>query len=267
MLPILQIGPLALPLPELLLLAGFWLGLELTEKQAHRFGADARQIYNLVLIALLAGIVGARLAYAAQSPAVFLTSPLSLLVPRPQMLDLPGGLVTAALAGLIYGQRRRMPLWPTLDALTTLFLVMAVTVGLANFASGDGFGAPARLPWAISLWGKMRHPSQVYETVAAILVGIAVWPGSQIASRSQAGTAGFRFWSFAALTAAVQLFLQGFRGDSVLLLDVIRQEQVIAWIALAISLWQVGKRLPVAHKTSVTQKTGAAQEHDAPVEE
>jgi phosphatidylglycerol---prolipoprotein diacylglyceryl transferase len=243
MIPILQIGPAALPLPALLLLAGFWLGLDLTEKHAPRFQANATQIYHLVLAGLLAGLLGARLSYAIHTPGAFAASPLSLLALRPQMLDAQGGLLFAAIAALIYGQRRKLALWPTLDALTSLFAVMMIAFGLANFASGDGFGAPASVPWAIELWGAQRHPSQVYETLAALLVAAATWLGSAIARRSEAGSApGLRFWAFLALTGLSLIFLQGFRGDSILLAG-LRSAQVVGWVVLAISLWQIGQRL------------------------
>jgi phosphatidylglycerol:prolipoprotein diacylglycerol transferase len=245
MMPTLQIGPATLPLPALLLLAGFWLGLDLTEKHAPRFQANAQQIYHLVLAAMLAGLLGARLSYAMRSPDAFVASPLSLLQFGPQMLDAQGGLLFAALTGLIYGQRRHLALWPTLDALTTLLAVMLVTIGLANFASGDGFGAPANLPWAIELWGAQRHPSQVYETLAALLIAIATWPGSTLIGPigiSGAKISGLRFWVFVALAGFNLVVLQAFRGDSVLLAG-LRLAQLGGWIMLAISLWQIGQRL------------------------
>ncbi len=129
MLPVVQIGPLALPAPQLILLAGFWIGLELTEKQAERFHAASGPIYNMTLVAVLAGLVGARLAYAAQYPSAFLAAPLNLLTPRPQMLDTTGGLIIGLLAALLYGWIKKLPLWPTLDAATTLFSVMGLRWG------------------------------------------------------------------------------------------------------------------------------------------
>jgi hypothetical protein len=41
------------------------------------------------------------------------------------------------------------------------------------------------------------------------------------------------FLTFAALTAGSQLFIQAFRGDNTLILNGLRQEQVIAFAALA----------------------------------
>lgn len=242
MLPILQIGPLALPTSALLLLLGFWFGLELTEKQAARFGVNPAQIYNMVLAAVIVGVIGARLVYAASAPAAFLASPLSLLSPTPQMLDSRGGLVCAALAAAVFMVARRMAFWPTLDATVTLFAVMGVTLGLAHLASGDAFGAPAQVPWAIDLWGERRHPSQVYETLAALLVAAAVWPRPRV-SWSGLLRPGLRTWVFLALSAFARLILETFRGDSVLWLNTFRAAQAIAWLVLAVSLWQIGRHL------------------------
>jgi phosphatidylglycerol---prolipoprotein diacylglyceryl transferase len=262
MLPVINIGPLALPAPEFILLLGFWIGLEITEKQAPRYGAahyrvTPSQIYSLVLVALVAGLVGARLVYAARSPAAFLASPLNLLALRPEMLDGLGGLVFALVGAAISLRARRMPLWASLDALTTFLAVLAVTLGLSHFASGDAFGVPSKVPWAIDLWGQHRHPSQVYETLAALMIAIATWPGGWISRRSEhpAGgenldvRPGLRFWAFLALSAAARLFLETFRGDSTLLMGMFRQAQVIAWLVLAISLWQIGRRLRPSART------------------
>lgn len=256
MLPIVNIGPLAVPTAAILLLVGFWIGLELAEKQAEQFGAHARHIDNLTLAGIAAGLVGARVIYLAQVPQAFLDSPLSLFSPRPEMLDAAGGMISAALAGAFYIWKQRLDVGKTLDALTTLLAVQAVTLGVSHFASGDAFGAPAELPWSISLWGTMRHPSQVYETLAALLIGWLVWPGGRIA-RSSREHAGLRWWAFLALSAAARLVLESFRGDSTLVLGMFRQAQVAAWIVLALSLWQIGKRI---HRPAAVLEAKQAEE-------
>jgi phosphatidylglycerol---prolipoprotein diacylglyceryl transferase len=243
MLPVVQIGPLVLPLPALILLIGFWIGLDLAERQAYHFNVESKHIYNLALVAVIAGLVGARLTYAAQSPGPFLQNPLSLLTLRPQMLDSAGGVIIGLLAAGLYGWLRRLPLWPILDAATSLFSVLAVTLGLAHLASGDAFGLPAHLPWAIPLWGDLRHPSQAYEAMAALLIAAVVWPGRPVVRYGQVHP-GFRFWVFLALSAVARLFLETFRGDSILIWNAFRQAQLIAWLVLAVSLWQIGRSLP-----------------------
>jgi prolipoprotein diacylglyceryltransferase len=44
------------------------------------------------------------------------------------------------------------------------------------------------------------------------------------------------FLRFTAWSSGLRLFLDAFRGDSTLILDGIRIEQVIAWVVLAFSL-------------------------------
>lgn len=242
MLPVINIGPAALPLSPLVLLLGLWLGLEISEKQAPRFGVEAGKIYTLVLVAILAGVAGARLVYASLAPQAFLANPLNLFSPRPELFNAAGGLAAAALAGLIYARRRGMPVWSTLDALTGLLAVLGAALGLSHMASGDAFGAPASLPWVIELWGARRHPSQGYETLAALLILAATWPRAGRFLNSP----GLRFWVFTALTAGSRVFLEAFRGDSVLLGGGLRLAQLVALGVLGLSLWQIGRRITLA---------------------
>jgi phosphatidylglycerol---prolipoprotein diacylglyceryl transferase len=233
MFPILPIGPLALPAPGMAILIGLWLGLTLAEKNAPRFGIKPVDLYNLVLLMLLSGIIGARLAYILHYPAAFAGNLTSVFSLNLGMLDPWGGLLVGLLVGLIYGQRKRMPLWSTLDALTPMLAVFMLALGFAHLASGAAFGAPADLPWSIDLWGARRHPTQVYEIFAAALILALTWPGRGAIRPARPGV---YFLSFTALTAGARLFLEAFRGDSQLILAGLRSAQVIAWATLALCL-------------------------------
>ena len=91
MLPVLQIGPLALQTPGLILLAGIWLGLWLAERSAHRHGIEPAHLYNLALLALLSGLVGGRLFYVLFYPSAFAASPRSIFSLNPGLFDIWGG--------------------------------------------------------------------------------------------------------------------------------------------------------------------------------
>ncbi len=242
MLPILQIGPLAIPTPGLLLLLGLWIGLELSEKLARlERKIEPDRIYTLASVLLIAGILGARLFYAARSPAVFLQHPLNLVSLNTAMLDATGGFVCAGVAFLIFVQRRNWKVWDTLDALTPTFSVLAIAIGLAHFASGEAFGAPAHLPWSIHLWGAYRHPTQLYETLLALGIAIQVWPKA-----SRRTLAGVRFLSFIAWSAVARILVESFRGDSAYLFGTVRSAQIFAWLGLAICLVWIGSKLKSA---------------------
>jgi phosphatidylglycerol:prolipoprotein diacylglycerol transferase len=232
MLPILQIGPLALPVPSLSLILALWFGLSLAEKFAPKRGVSAEALYNLTFTGLVAGLIGARLGYVFQYPNAFLESPLSLASLNPGLLDPFTGFAAGLIGMLVYGQHAKLTFWNALDALTPLLAVMAVGFAVAHIASGEAFGAETTLPWGINLWGAARHPTQFYELIAAVLtVGmLGVW------SRIPEAPAGRLFLAFVALIAGSRLFLEAFRGDSVVIFGGLRSAQIIAWLVLAAAL-------------------------------
>jgi phosphatidylglycerol:prolipoprotein diacylglycerol transferase len=115
--------------------------------------------------------------------------------------------------------------------LTPLFATLAIGLSLSHLAAGTAFGSPTDLPWAIELWNATRHPAQIYEFVAALLIFGFVWV------RKTDPRPGTLFLAFTALTAASRLFLEAFRGDSILIFGSLRLAQIIAWIVLAAALF------------------------------
>jgi phosphatidylglycerol:prolipoprotein diacylglycerol transferase len=136
-------------------------------------------------------------------------------------------LIVALLVGFIYDSRQNLSLWPTLDALTPLFATLAIGLALSHLAAGTAFGSPTDQPWGIELWNATRHPTQLYELIASLLVlGV-------VGFRKADSRPGTIFLTFIALTAASRLFLEAFHGDSTLIFGGLRLAQIIAWIALA----------------------------------
>jgi phosphatidylglycerol:prolipoprotein diacylglycerol transferase len=104
---------------------------------------------------------------------------------------------------------------------------------VAHIASGEAFGAETTLPWSINLWGANRHPTQFYELIAAIMIlgMLGVW-----SKTPEEAPAGRLFLIFVALTAGSRLFLEAFRGDSLIILGGLRSTQIIVWLILAATL-------------------------------
>jgi phosphatidylglycerol:prolipoprotein diacylglycerol transferase len=240
MLPTLQIGPLALPVPGLIILGGLWIALSVCERRAIQQGMSSRIFYNMVLISLGIGVLGARLIYVIQYPSAFLASPISLISLNPSLFDPFWGVLIGLLAGIAYGQRKRLHVWSILDILTPGLAVMGVAFNLSHLASGAAFGKPTQLPWGIYMWGEIRHPSQVYATIVAGLILVIVL---RIEKSMTALPSGVLFWVFVGMTAAARMFLEAFRGDSTLIFESLRQDQLIAWSVLAISMFGMFKRL------------------------
>jgi prolipoprotein diacylglyceryltransferase len=198
---------------------------------------------------LLAGLIGARLTYTILYPGAFIHNPVDIISRSPGLLDPSGGLALAAIAGLIYGQKKGLPLWQTLDTLTPGSAALAICLGISHLASGSAFGIPTQLPWGIYLWGDYRHPTQVYEIILYTLLFIFI---VFTINKWQAAKPGMLFLVFLASSAVIHLIVEAFRADSLLLMDSFRTVQLIAWIILALSLWGIQKRIPEKGKVNRT---------------
>ncbi len=218
------------------IVAAIWLGLYVAEKRNARHGLNNDDLNNIVFFPLIGYLLGGRVLFALENLGAFSQNPASLVSLNLELFDPFGGLAVAGIVALVYRQRRNLPFWSTLDALTLFFAVFALGLGLAHLALGSAFGKETTLPWGIELWGATRHPSQIYEILAAVLILGLLW--FQRATLRP----GVHFLNFAALTSAARLFLEAFRGDSTLILGGFRAAQMIAWVVLAFSLFLLERR-------------------------
>ena len=211
----------------ILILAAIWLGLTLSEKRVSRHGIPKDVLNNIIYYSLIGYVLGGRILFVLEHLQAFTKSPLSIFSINLDLLDPVGALITALLVSFLYGHRQNLQLWSTLDALTPFFAVLAIGLHLSQLAAGTAFGAPTTMPWAIQLWNAARHPTQVYELIASILIFGWIW------FRNSESRAGSDFLWFAGLTAGSRLFLEAFRGDSSLIFNGIRSAQLVAWVILA----------------------------------
>ena len=232
MFPYLRLGPLLLQMPLLALLLGLWGGISLVEQEAKRLKLDPSPIVNLILYTLLAGILGARVGYALSFRSLYISQPLSLFALTPTTLSPSAGFVIGLVTFVIIFQYKERAVKPTLDVLAPGLAFFMLLVGLAHILSGDAYGAPTSVPWAIRLWNENRHPSQFYEVLLALLIFLAIrrrFPKPE-------GN-GVNFVLSLSLSAAARLFLEAFRGNSVILPGGFREAQVLALILMVISLY------------------------------
>lgn len=216
------------PRHMVLLVIAAWVGLSFAEKRAERYGLSKDELNNITFYGLLAFIIGGRLSFVVQNVATFTKSPSSLISINPDIFDPYGAIAIAIIVALAYGQRRNLSLWPTLDALTPFFATLTIGIGLSHLAAGTAFGKQTDLPWGIDLWNATRHPTQIYETLASLLIFGLLW------FQKQNPRSGILFLTFAAYTAATHLFIDAFRGDNTFILNSLNQNQVIAWGILAL---------------------------------
>ena len=139
-----------------------------------------------------------------------------------------------------------MPIRPTLDAIAPGLALFMAFVGLAHVLSGDAYGAPTSVPWAIRLWNDYRHPSQFYETFIALTIFLVIrerFPKPE--------HAGLDFLLTTVLLSASRVFLEAFRGDSVFWPGGFREAQVAALVIMAISLYWMWKWMKNSDPTEI----------------
>jgi phosphatidylglycerol---prolipoprotein diacylglyceryl transferase len=239
MLPVIQIGSLALQLPLLILFISLWIGISLSEKQSSALQLPASQISNLIITGLVTVLVGARLVFVIDHWEVFRSHLIDIFSFTPALLDLQSGILIGVSAVAILMQRKNMPVWKTLDGLVPFLAVIAVGIDLMNLASGNGYGTPTNLPWGIPLIGMKRHPSQLYEALAAILILWLMLPirYTEPLKISTFKIPGIRFIMLVGFSAGARLFLDAFRANPAYLWGGIHNAQVIAWMIMAGCIW------------------------------
>ncbi len=223
------------PRDLILLVAAIWIGLALAEKRSERHGVSKDALNNLVFYSLFGYLLGGRILFALANYSAFANSPLNIFSLNIDLFDSTGGFVIAVLIGMIYGRKQNLSFWSTLDTLTPIFATLAIGLHLSHLAAGTAFGAPTTLPWGIELWNATRHPTQIYELIASLIIFALIW------FRKSEVSPGALFLNFTALTAGARLFLEAFRGDSVLILGGFRLAQVVAWVVLATAIYFIQK--------------------------
>lgn len=250
MLPVVQIGGLAIQTPGLVMLSAVWVVLWLAAREAGRLGLDGETVYNAGFVTLVVGLLSARAIYILFYLPAYLANPADMIsLDLGSFAPLPGGVV-GLIAGAAFVLRRRLPWAPLLDALAPALAAGLALWSIAALLGGTSYGRPADLPWAITLWGARRHPTQVYEFLAALAILAVLWR-----VRRRQAYPGQVFLLFVALYGGARLFLEAFRADSWLLPGGLRGAQVLGLVALVVALTIMARqsesgRAPVPERPS-----------------
>ena len=171
MLPVLQIGPLAIQTYPLLVVLAGWAALAVGARAARLLQFDGDHVYNAGLYGFVGGVIAARLAHVVRFWPAYRSQPLEIFgFNTTAFLLWPGVVAAVAVAGW-YIYRRRLPLRPMLDAFAPGLLVGLAIAAMGALLAGRNAGAATDLPWAIDLWGVRRHPVQAYEALG--FLGVA----------------------------------------------------------------------------------------------
>lgn len=214
----------------LLIMSGFLLAMNLSRRQAQREGEDPDRVADLAFLALLAGLIGARIVFILTKFDEYVRHPLEIVMFWKGGLVFYGGFIGAAVYIAYYCRKHRIDFFKTADILIP-YLAMAHAFGrLGCVAAGCCFGKPTDLPWGIvfptgsmahaqhQLEGRVSaheppvpvHPTQLYEAGAELLLfAFLLWFRTRKRFHGQL----FLFWLGA--YSVVRSIIEVYRGDKV----------------------------------------------------
>jgi phosphatidylglycerol:prolipoprotein diacylglycerol transferase len=180
MIPYLHIGPLSIPTFGLMVATGLLVAAYILQADFRRRGIRA-DAFLIIGIAGLAGIVGARLYHALESPSEFFADPNSFIFTRFGFAWF-GGFLGGLAALLIMAKREKISTFVFLDACSPAACVGYAIGRIGCFLSGDGdYGIPTNLPWGMSFPNgvvpttERVHPTPLYEFVVWMLIAYMLW--------------------------------------------------------------------------------------------
>jgi phosphatidylglycerol:prolipoprotein diacylglycerol transferase len=240
-----ELGPFTLRAFGLALVLAFAFGAWLSFRRGRSVRIPESFMNEVVQVALVAGIVGARLQYVIANWHEFAPEPWRAFAVWEGGLTYYGGAILATFATLWWGKHRGVPLLMVGDVLAPAVAVGDGIGRLGCFMNGCCYGRPSDVPWAVQfppdsfadrvLGAVHVHPTQIYQSLWGFGVGFfLLWLGLR---RER----GLIFWTFLILLPLGRILLDPFRyyepGSRVLMGgEAIPVSQVIAAILLGIGV-------------------------------
>lgn len=173
-----SIGPFHVYFFGLMIAIGVISAVFFASLQAKKRGIKDDIIFNLAIIGVISGVVGARLFYILfYNPSFYFRNPMEIFKITEGGLSIHGGLFVAIASGYIYSARVKISFLKLAD-ISVMAVALAQGIGRVGC---DVFGKAMThiMPWGISVSGNILHPAQVYEFVLDYILFIILWRKSE----------------------------------------------------------------------------------------
>jgi len=156
-----------------MMVVGFALGLWRAVRVGKARGMRPEPIYDIALVALLSGVLGARFVFVLINPET--ESFRQFFATWNGGLSFHGGVGFATLATYVYVRIARVSFWQYVDLLTPSVAIGYAFTRIGCFLNGCCYGSPTTLPWGVrfsenGVLTPPSHPTQIYATLANLLI-------------------------------------------------------------------------------------------------
>lgn len=139
-----------------MMVVGFFAAMEMAKYLARRSGIDPEVFANAALIALLAGVIGARLSHVLENFGDYSRPDLTFgdnlwnaINIRTGGLTYYGGFILAFLAVLAYGFYKRIPIRLGMDIIAPCLMIGLGFGRIGCYLNGCCYGAESDVAWAV----------------------------------------------------------------------------------------------------------------------
>ncbi len=233
----LPFGPASIPTGPLFALLAALLALEVAGRAGRRLGLHPDDVWNTGLLALLAGLIVARLWTILQFRAVYQAEPMLIVSLRPSGFALGPGLAAALIAGYGYLLYRRGDPVRVAAAFAVGLVAGGILINISAFLTGSVVGLPSDLPWAARHFLERVHPVGLYRAAGLLLVTLLVWLAMERARP------GRTVWHALFGYALVHLLCDAFVREPALV-GLLRRSQVVALLLVLLAGLVLSRRAP-----------------------
>jgi phosphatidylglycerol:prolipoprotein diacylglycerol transferase len=185
--------PLVVRWYGVIIVSGAMLAGWIAAGRVRRRGYDPEHIWNLLLVGMISGIIGARAYYVLfEWPRFAGASWLEIVNPATGGLAIHGALIGAVVAAALYTRWHRLPLRIFLDIAMPPFLLAQAIGRWGNFMNQEAYGSPTHLGFGVLIDEQHRigpyrdmqqfppdtlfHPTFLYESVWNLIgFGVLIW--------------------------------------------------------------------------------------------
>ena len=177
MYPTLPVGPLALPTGPLLTILAAVLGLEIMSRYGRRAQISPDDLWNVGMVALVGGLIVARLWNVVQFWEIYRTEPNLIISLRPSGFEVVPGIIFGLIGAYAHMIWRRLDPLPVIASALAGTVAGSVIMGVAGFLTGEVAGIANDASWYLNPLDPNTHPAGLYQAAGMLLLFLVllVW--------------------------------------------------------------------------------------------
>jgi prolipoprotein diacylglyceryl transferase len=176
---LLQLGFLQVYWYGFLFIGSFGVGLLILKQIFVQENRNPEILESLFVYIVVGAALGARLAHCFfYDPSYYLANPMKIFAIWEGGLASHGGVIGVLLATWMFTRKYNESFMWLLARLAIPAALSGAAIRLGNFINSEIVGQPTDVPWAIifqRLDNIPRHPSQLYEALAYLIIFVLLW--------------------------------------------------------------------------------------------